>query len=129
MKRWIPALLVVCSCAAIYADLALAEVKTDYGASFRLRQEYWENVTDLGALGQSDRDFFRLRSQLWGKVDLNKDYGAYVRLTNEAKYYLGELLLVVGLPLIGAFQVAMTFVYGLAGGLATLVQAASMATE
>src|SRR5512137_2094565 len=89
MKRWVPALLVVCCCAAIYADLALAEVKTDYGASFRLRQEYWENVTDLGALGQSDRDFFRLRSQLWGKVELNKDYGAYIRLTNEAKYYLG----------------------------------------
>ena len=89
MKRWVPALLVVCCCAAIYADLALAEIKSDYGASFRLRQEYWENVTDLGALGQSDRDFFRLRSQLWGKVDLNKDYGAYMRLTNEAKYYLG----------------------------------------
>ncbi len=48
---------------------------------------------------------------------------------NKLKYYLGELLLVVGLPLIGAFQIAMTFVYGLAGAFSVLVQTASMATD
>ncbi len=54
------------------------------------------------------------------------------RFTNsvaKAKYYLGELLLVVGLPLIGAFQVAMTIIYGLAGAFSVLVQTASMATD
>src|SRR5512143_2238200 len=38
------------------------------------------------------------------------------------KYYLGELLLLVGQPLIGVFQVAMTLGYGLAGAIATVVQ-------
>ncbi|MFA6148665.1 MAG: hypothetical protein WC899_10705 [bacterium] len=38
------------------------------------------------------------------------------------KYYLGELLLLVGQPLIGVFQVAMTLGYGLAGAIATVIQ-------
>jgi hypothetical protein len=41
---------------------------------------------------------------------------------NKLKYYLGELLLLVGQPLIGVFQVAMTLGYGLAGAIATVVQ-------
>lgn len=41
---------------------------------------------------------------------------------NKLKYYLGELLLLVGQPLIGVFQVAMTLGYGLAGAIATIVQ-------
>lgn len=54
------------------------------------------------------------------------------RFTNsvaKAKYYLGELLLVVGLPLIGAFQIAMTLAYGLAGAFSVVAQAASLATD
>jgi|GEM_PF-6617826 len=54
------------------------------------------------------------------------------RFTNsvaKAKYYLGELLLVVGLPLIGVFQVAMTLAYGLAGAFSVVAQAASIATD
>lgn len=74
----------------VFAGDVLAEIKADYGAGFRLRQEYWENVTDLETRGQPDRDFFRLRSSLWGKIDLNESFGAYLKLTNEAKYYLGS---------------------------------------
>ncbi len=70
---------------------AYAEIKADYGAAFRLRQEIWENVVTLDTIGLTtsgaDRNFIRLRTQVWGKVDFSKDIGAYARLANEAKYY------------------------------------------
>jgi len=90
IKKFSFMFLVVYLAAALYADVAMAVVTTDYGASFRLRQEYWEKIIDLDTLGQPERDFFRLRSSLWGKVDLNKDLGAFLQVTNEAKYYLGS---------------------------------------
>ncbi|MFA7684096.1 MAG: alginate export family protein [Syntrophales bacterium] len=74
----------------VYADIAPAEIKADYGGSLRLRQEYWENVIDLETLKAPDRDFFRLRTSLWGKVDFNPNIGIYTRVTNEARYYLGN---------------------------------------
>lgn len=76
--------------ALIYAEIAPAEIKADYGGSLRLRQEYWEKVADLETFNASDRDFFRLRTSLWGKVDFNPDFGFYGRITNEARYYLGS---------------------------------------
>jgi hypothetical protein len=89
IRKGLLALILVAAAAVVYADGALAAIKTDYGASFRLRQEYWENVTDLQTLGQSDRDYFRLRTSVWAKMDVNENLGAYLRLTNEAKYYFG----------------------------------------
>ncbi len=76
--------------ALIYAEIAPAEIKADYGGSLRLRQEYWENVVDFETLNKPDRDFFRLRSSLWGKLDFTQNIGVYARITNEARYYLGS---------------------------------------
>jgi len=69
---------------------AYAEIKLDYGADFRLRQEIWNDVVTLGAVntgGGADRNFLRLRTRLWGKVDFSENYGAYLRITNEMKDY------------------------------------------
>ncbi len=90
MRKSVCGLLLLCFAMLLISEVAFAEIKADYGASFRLRQEYWEKVTDLKTLGQADRDFFRLRSSLWGKVDVNQQLGAYLKLTNESKYYLGS---------------------------------------
>jgi hypothetical protein len=72
---------------------AYPEMTFDYGASIRLRQEIWDNVVTLDTInlptGGADRNFFRFRTSLWGKVDFDKDLGAYLKLTNEAKYYIG----------------------------------------
>jgi hypothetical protein len=51
MKKCLWALFLLCIGAAVFADMAPAEVKADYGAAFRLRQEYWEKVVDLETLG------------------------------------------------------------------------------
>ncbi|HSW64737.1 MAG TPA: alginate export family protein [Dissulfurispiraceae bacterium] len=101
MKRAILAALIALLIGLMDASALFAEVKFDYGAALRLRQEIWDNVTHLGTdpgnVGKYDRNFFRIRTQLWGKVEIDKNYGAYLRLTNEAKYYNGPYLLPQGL--------------------------------
>lgn len=72
---------------------AYAEVKTDFGASFRLRQEVWDNVVALDtlpALSAKDRNFFRLRASAWGKAVFDKDITLYGKLTTEPKYHIGS---------------------------------------
>lgn len=66
-------------------------IENEPGASLRLRQEIWDNVVDLGTMPdkQPDRNFFRLRVQLWDKVKFNDSFGAYIRVTTEPKYYTG----------------------------------------
>lgn len=68
----------------------MAAVTFDYGGALRLRYESWYKVADLGTLQQPSRDFFRLRSNLWGKANVNEDLGLFLGLTNEMKYYTGS---------------------------------------
>lgn len=65
-------------------------IENEPGASVRLRQEIWDNVIDLGTSGQLDRNFFRLRIQLWDKVKFNDNLEAYIRITTEPKYQIGS---------------------------------------
>lgn len=91
MKKNLVRLLVLLAVTLVFVSSVYAEVKLDYGAAFRLRQEIWEDVVTLDtiSLGTSgaDRNFFRLRTQLWGKADFSPDLGLYLRITNEAKEY------------------------------------------
>lgn len=66
-------------------------IENEPGASVRLRQEIWDNVVSLGTArdAQPDRNFFRLRIQLWDNVKFNDNLRAYVRLATEPKYYTG----------------------------------------
>ncbi|MCE5194060.1 MAG: alginate export family protein [Nitrospiraceae bacterium] len=77
--------------AVISVPLADADDTFSAGGSLRLRQEIWDNVVDAGTAPTTtpDRNFFRLRTSVWGKAALNKDNNIYLRLTNEAKYYTG----------------------------------------
>ena len=97
MKRAFLAALLALMMGIMDAQVLFAEMKFDYGAAFRLRQEVWDNLVTLGTQqdrpGNYDRNFFRLRTQLWGKVDVDKNFGAYVRLTNEARYHNGPYLI------------------------------------
>ncbi|MCE5262740.1 MAG: alginate export family protein [Deltaproteobacteria bacterium] len=87
-KRFVLACLLFLG-VVLSAETVSAAFDFDYGGAFRLRQEYWEKLVDLETTGKPDRDFFRLRSTLWGKAAYGEDLGLYLRLTNEAKYYLG----------------------------------------
>ncbi|MCL4490656.1 MAG: alginate export family protein [Nitrospirae bacterium] len=88
MKR-LTGLLLLVLVSLLFVSSVYAEVKAGFGAALRLRQEIWDNVVDFKTLNRPDRNFFRLRTSVWGKVDATKDLGAYLRLTNETKYYTG----------------------------------------
>ncbi len=75
----------------LHVPTVSADVKFDEGAAFRLRQEIWDNVTDLDTshrLG-TDRTFFRLRASVWAKADFSQNFGVYGRVTSEPKYFIG----------------------------------------
>ncbi len=102
MKKFYVVLLLSLATAIIFASSVCAEdFKFDYGAAERVREEIWNNIIDLHTLARGDagntsreRDFFRFRTSLWGSVyyvDNKEDRaGLFVRLTNEAKEYVGQ---------------------------------------
>jgi|GEM_PF-168591 hypothetical protein len=103
MKKFYVVLLLSVATAIIFASSVGAEdFKFDYGAAERVREEIWNNVIDLHTNSHAtdetnsfrERNFFRFRTSLWGSVSYNENQnnslGLYVRLTNEAKEYLGS---------------------------------------
>lgn len=94
LKRSFAAMFVLFLVAVLYVSVAHAETTFNYGAAFRLRQEIWDDVVSLdtgnvATGGFPDRNFFRLRTQLWAKADFTQQFGVYARLANEMKYFAG----------------------------------------
>jgi len=94
LKRSFAVMLVLFLAMILYVSVAHAETTFKYGAAFRLRQEIWDDVVslDTGNLatgGFPDRNFFRLRTQLWARADFSPKLGIYARLANEMKYFDG----------------------------------------
>lgn len=92
LRRVLVVLMALWLVGLAYVSVANAEITLKYGAAFRLRQEVWDDVVSLGTSntgGNADRNFFRLRTQLWGRADFNPNTGAYLRLVNEAQYHIG----------------------------------------
>jgi len=79
----------------ILTTAAYAEVTNTGGVYFRLRQETWDNMFDMNRsdmptaspYARQDETFWRLKTSVWDKVDIDNRYGLFVKLTNEAKYY------------------------------------------
>jgi hypothetical protein len=99
MKRGnILKILLVLSACLLWTISAYAEVTMDYGITFRLRQETWDNLFDMNyndsnsASGatiftRNDDTYWRLKTTPWFKVDVNKKYTFYAKLVNEARYF------------------------------------------
>jgi len=75
------------------ATSAYAELDNTFGLSLRLRQEVWDNVFTFQSVDpgtgrpNNDDNYLRLKTSIWDRVELNKKYGFYVKLTNEARYF------------------------------------------
>ncbi|MCX8031304.1 MAG: alginate export family protein [Thermodesulfovibrionales bacterium] len=69
---------------------SIAAVEFKYGGSLRLRQELWENAFDLDTLNIKNENFFRLRTSLWGQLNFDKNLSTYLKLTNEARYFINS---------------------------------------
>ena len=77
------------------ATSAYAEITNTNGLYFRLRQETWDNMFDMNKsdipnanpYARQDENYWRLKSSVWDKVDFDKQYGLFVKITNEARYF------------------------------------------
>jgi hypothetical protein len=67
------------------------EWKLKWGGAERLRNEFWRNWKDMNDVGLDNRNFFRIKTSLWGQADYEKDLTLYGRLANEfrAHTYFG----------------------------------------
>ena len=57
-----------------------------WGGALRLRHEYWKNWKDMDNDKLDTRNFFRIKSSLWGKW-AHENMGLFLKLTNENKAY------------------------------------------
>lgn len=80
-------ILVFLSCLLFFATPVHAETKFSWGPYWRLRYEYWKNWKDMDNDLKDNRNYFRLKTSLWGKVDFNADMSLFAKLTNEFKAY------------------------------------------
>jgi hypothetical protein len=88
-------MLFAVSIVLLFDSAAYAETTTSGGLYFRLRQEAWDNMFDMNRVdapsatpyARQDETFWRLKTSVWGKLDFDKQYGLFGKVTNEAKYY------------------------------------------
>jgi hypothetical protein len=66
---------------------AFAELNFSGGGILRLRHEYWKNWKDMDSGLKDNRNFFRIKTSLWGKAALDKKAALYAKLTDEFRAY------------------------------------------
>lgn len=71
--------------AVLPVSSAQADVKFSWGPYWRLRYEYWKNWKDMDNGQKDNRNYMRLKTSLWGKIDLDDSSNLFARLTNELK--------------------------------------------
>ena len=57
------------------------------GGALRLRHEFWKNWADYNSQNKDNRNFFRVKTSLWGQANFGDDLMGYLKLTNEFKAY------------------------------------------
>lgn len=97
MKRFLTTALLVVLSLMLFVTSALAEhifgpdeLDTTYGAYLRFRQETWDNLFDFKNGDHKDDNFFRLKTSIWTKFDYDKKYIFFIKLTNEARYFMNS---------------------------------------
>jgi len=70
---------------------AYADLKFSWGGAERIRHEFWKNWKDMNNDTLDNRNFFRIKTSLWGQADEGKDLTLYTKLSNEfrAHTYFG----------------------------------------
>lgn len=83
-SRIIAVLLLACF---LFSVSAYAEIEAKWGPYCRIRHEYWKNWKDMDSAQLDNRNFFRVKDSLWGKLDYENALSLYAKLTNEFKAY------------------------------------------
>jgi hypothetical protein len=87
--------VLVLAAIVLIATSAYAEMTNTNGLYFRLRQETWDNMFDMNKsdipnanpYARQDENYWRLKTSVWDKLDFDKQYGFFVKITNEARYF------------------------------------------
>jgi len=58
------------------------------GFDLRTRYEYYQNATDMNPAVNDDSSYFRIKGSFWTAWKSSGSYAAYLRLSNETRYYL-----------------------------------------
>lgn len=74
---------VLVSAVLLSSYTAFAELNFKWAPYLRIRHEYWKNIFDMENDTLDNRNFFRIKTSLWGRADFNDDVGLYVKFTNE----------------------------------------------
>jgi hypothetical protein len=86
-NKYVVACLCVVSSMMLAVGPAFAEMKYSWGPYLRLRHEYWKNIFDADNDKLDNRNFFRIKTSLWGQAYWNEKAGIFLKLTNENKPY------------------------------------------
>ncbi len=86
MKRK-PLLLIAAVFILSHLHTAFAEVTFKWAPYLRLRHEYWRNIFDMDNSAKDNRNFFRVKTSLWGQLDIDDRASLFAKLTNENKSY------------------------------------------
>ncbi len=93
MPRRVVAVLLAIACTAAVVLPAFAQepgaTKFKGGFYERLRHEFWKNNRDMENryYDGGDRNFYRLKTSVWGQMDHEQYLTVYLKLTNEVKGY------------------------------------------
>jgi len=91
-KYWL-CLIAFALVGVMVASPVFAEVTFKWGPYLRVRHEFWRNWNDMtngnvSATPTSDnRNFFRIKTSLWGQANVTKSFSLYGKLTNESRSY------------------------------------------
>lgn len=66
---------------------AYAQPQFKFGFYERMRYEYWKNLFDMDNGQPDNRSYFRFKTSVWGKMDVDEDLSFFAKLTNEFKAY------------------------------------------
>jgi hypothetical protein len=65
-------------------------VSIKFGASERLRNEFYNNITDMNKDKDDRTDYFRIRTSVWGQLSVAQVATFYAKLTNEFRKYTDD---------------------------------------
>jgi hypothetical protein len=99
-KKTVGKVVIVMAALLMLANAAYAEITNTSGLYFRLRHETWDNMFDMtksdaqsvtpvvAPAARQDETYWRLKSSVWDKLDFDKQYGIFAKITNEARYFM-----------------------------------------
>jgi hypothetical protein len=77
-------------CAGSAFSQEKSKLSLKLGLTERIRNEYYNNISDMNAYNNDKNDYFRIRTSVWAQAAYAPYATAYVKLTNEFRRYIED---------------------------------------